>query len=398
MRASPVAEVRFVGEAELRPALDLVQEGVALVDGRGAIVFANRRLVRMVDCARGELGGTPFIALFAPAVRGRVASRLASCLPCCPSTGPVQLSAPHERRTFDLSLHRPPLAGRGDLVYATLSPAPAPSAIDGIAQELQRVSRQVLTIQESERERIAADLHDGLGQSLSAVRFGLQSISSSLANGVPDEARATVECLQRVVKETLEDVRRMAMNLRPSTLDDLGVRATLSWFLREFQALYRSIEVRSEIALEEPAVGPEVKVAMFRVVQEAMNNVAKHSRAKCVRVTLARADAVILLRVDDDGAGFDTAAVAARRGIDKRHGHTCARERVQATGGTFVVESAPGKGTHVKVSWPVSEATAANRANRKRPERDHGEQLAHIAGGGPHPPSHGVAGPPDAGP
>ena len=390
-------EGRAVSDAALRQALDLVREGIALLSRDGTILYANRRLTRMADVLQEDLAGRRFLELFDSAAREQLGARLDQCVSGCPTEGTVRLASRHDQRPYNLALCRPPAAEQATAVYAVLWPAPAPSAIEGLAGELQRVSRLVLTAQENERERIAADLHDGLGQSLSAVRFGLQSIGVALGNGAISDARGTLHCLDGVVKNALEEVRRLAMNLRPSTLDDLGVLATISWFLREFQALYRTIAVIPEVRVTEADIPAEAKVALFRVVQEAMNNVAKHSQATTVRLRLERRGDRLHLAIEDDGVGFDAAAVASRTGLDKRHGHTCARERVQSTGGAFGIESAPGRGTKIKVSWPQPMAAAASRIAGVRQERDHG-YMAHIDRGGPHPSADGVAGPPEAGP
>jgi signal transduction histidine kinase len=261
-------------------------------------------------------------------------------------------------------------------------------ALQKSAHDLQRVSHQVLTAQESERQRIAADLHDGLGQLLGAVKFGLESVLGSADTHGRQEARATLSSVASTVKEALEEVRRLAMNLRPSTLDDLGLLATLSWFVREFQGVYRSIAVETDFRIDESDVEDGLKVAIFRVVQEAMNNIAKHSRATRARICLERDGAGLRMTVEDNGVGFSQADVASRQGVEKRHGHACSRDRVEWSGGTYSVDAAPGRGVRIKVSWP----SARNAVTGPSQGTDNATTLAHHDRRGPHAAADRIAG------
>jgi signal transduction histidine kinase len=264
-------------------------------------------------------------------------------------------------------------------------------ALQRSTRELQRVSCQVLTAQESERQRIAADLHDGLGQLLGAVKFGLESVLGSAATSACGESRRTLEIATSTVKEALEEVRRLAMNLRPSTLDDLGLLATLSWFFREYQALYRTIAVETDFRVAEGEVPDSLKVAMFRIVQESMSNIAKHSHASRVKVCLRRDADGLRLTVEDNGVGFSPAEVDSRQGVQKRHGHVSSRDRVEWSGGTFAIRAAPGKGVSVQALWPT------NKAAEHPAREDHGATLAHHDRRGPHAAADGIAVAPVAG-
>ena len=213
---------------------------------------------------------------------------------------------------------------------------------------------QVLAAQEAERKRIAADLHDGLGQLLGAAKFGVESALCALDQNANAAVKGALMDVTSIVKQALDEVRRIAMNLRPSTLDDLGILATLTWFLREFRSIYGNIKVETVFAIEESDVPDALKVAIFRVVQEAMSNVAKHSSAASARVRLDRCGNELHLAIEDDGIGFCLHQVASRRGIDCRIGHHCMRERVESSGGTFRLEAAPGKGVSITISWAAA--------------------------------------------
>jgi signal transduction histidine kinase len=137
------------------------------------------------------------------------------------------------------------------------------------------------------------------------------------------------------------------MDLRPSVLDDLGILATIGWFTREFQKVYSHISVEKQISVEENEIPDSLKTVLFRVMQEAMNNVAKHSKADLIRLTLRKTADKIELFINDNGAGFDLESI--RQGV----GLTSMRERTELLGGTFAVESILGKGTTIRASWPI---------------------------------------------
>jgi len=225
--------------------------------------------------------------------------------------------------------------------------------------EAERLSCALLVALEAERKRIAGELHDGIGQKLSAVKFGLRSVSVSIGDRVPQDSRDMIDTLVSTVKEALEEVRRISMNLRPSILDDLGLVAALTWFLREYGSIYRHIATNFECLVEEDDIPETLRLPIYRVVQEAMSNIAKHSRAGRVKVQIRRARGELRLTIVDDGQGFEPAVVAARNGAERRCGHLCSRERVESSGGKFVVQSSPGRGVAVTALWPLRSAAAA---------------------------------------
>ena len=139
----------------------------------------------------------------------------------------------------------------------------------------------------------------------------------------------------------------MQMDLRPSILDDLGILATLSWFCREFQKIYSHLQVQNQIDIQEQDVPEPLKIVIFRVLQEAMNNIAKHSRGEQVSLALRRINGTVVLTIRDNGIGFDLKN--SRRGL----GLSSMKERAELSGGSFTVESSIGKGTLIRASWPL---------------------------------------------
>lgn len=217
---------------------------------------------------------------------------------------------------------------------------------------LHRLSARLLSVQESERQRIARELHDSIGQSLSAIKF---MVERGVADQYPEERRATSGSLQAVVpaiQKSIEEVRRISMALRPSTLDDLGLVATLSWFVREFRATYPHIRVEKAVEVDETRMSDTLKVNLFRIVQEALHNAAKHSGADRITVDLRQRGGEWHLDIEDDGLGFDPSPPRVP-GEEGGYGLTTMRERTELFGGTLTLASAPGEGTRVHACWPL---------------------------------------------
>jgi signal transduction histidine kinase len=237
----------------------------------------------------------------------------------------------------------------------------AEEALRASQGELLRLGVQHLTIQETERRRIAADLHDGLGQSLTLLKLGIQVALEQMGAGAPRKAVNSVKQLIPKVQDALNELRRVAMDLRPSTLDDLGLLPTLSWFLREFQGANLKIRIEKHISISEKDVPEPLKLAIFRILQEAVNNAVKYSGAECIRVSLHNEDGVLAFTVEDDGKGFDPGALASRGDGRTGLGMQSMRERAELSGGNYAVTSAVGHGTKVCASWPASKAAGGNR-------------------------------------
>ena len=214
---------------------------------------------------------------------------------------------------------------------------------------------QVITVQEEERGRIARELHDETAQSLASLLMGLGALQEART---VKAARAQARDLQQVATHALAEVRRLAWGLRPSVLDDLGLATALARYAADFGRT-RGITVRVETSgLDDGRLAPSVETALYRIMQEALSNVARHAAATTVSVWLRRRRDAVVLIVDDDGCGFDSeqppGPATAARGLGI---HTM-RERAAVLKGTFTIDSAPGRGTRLEVEIPLgTEAT-----------------------------------------
>ena len=218
--------------------------------------------------------------------------------------------------------------------------------------DLRRLSMDLLNAQEKERKLVAGEIHDSIGSSLSAVKFKVESALTELADRNPPTATA-LKSLIPIVQGAIDEARRIQMNLRPSTLDDLGLLATLRWLCRQFESTYSAIGVKQNIEIKEHEVPDSLKTVIFRILQEGLNNIAKHSRAKAVLLFLQKTEQAIKLALQDNGQGFDLSKVQSPGGTPQGLGLKSMRERAELSGGSFEVESTQGKGTVIRVSWSI---------------------------------------------
>ena len=213
--------------------------------------------------------------------------------------------------------------------------------------------RKVISAQEDERKRIARELHDETSQGLAVLAMGLEAAQDALRTGKTprlDEVKA-------VAVRTLEDVHRLILDLRPSVLDDLGLLSAIRWYA-ERHLETRGISVRCEFGELDRRLPPEMETALFRICQETMSNVARHSKATAVLVQVGVEDDEIRIDIEDDGRGFDQEEASRREGR-RPWGLMGIRERAEILGGSARVESAPGKGTRVLVRIPLPRDAAA---------------------------------------
>ncbi len=223
------------------------------------------------------------------------------------------------------------------------------AAVQAAGERLQALSSRLLEVQEAERRHLARELHDEVGQALTAVKINLQMLRRQAARD-PDAGR--LDDSLGIVDDILQGVRRMSLDLRPSLLDDLGLGAALRWYVGgQAQRAGLTAEV---VADSLPAdLSPALATTCFRIVQEAVTNVVRHARATRLTVTLALDDATLDLTVVDDGTGFDVAG-ARRRALEGGSlGLLGIEERAELAGGHSVIESAPRRGTTVRVSLPA---------------------------------------------
>jgi signal transduction histidine kinase len=218
------------------------------------------------------------------------------------------------------------------------------------SSELALLSQQLIQAQEKERRRIAQELHDSVGQSLSAIKYSLERAAELQRQNRHGDARPLVLRTIGRVRETIKDIRSIAMDLRPSLLDDLGVASALGWLCREFAETYPQFDVLAEISATDADIPDRLVTTIFRCAQELLNNVARHSKALHVSIALSKDLANITLTIWDDGIGLPQPDSSGSFG--RGHGIRNLRERAQMTGARMTLGPGARGGTHVRIDWP----------------------------------------------
>lgn len=220
--------------------------------------------------------------------------------------------------------------------------------------------RGLFTAQETDRKRIACELHDSIGQSLGATKFKIEELLINRQNFINDNERDQFNNVVETIKNSINEVRHIAMDLRPAMLDDLGVLATLKWFCREFKNTYTDITVKLLLNVNESDISHDKKIVIFRIVQEAFNNIAKHANATHIVLELNNSNSSLIMQINDNGCGCETDLLINKKTtnwINSNNTLRCSfglssmRERAESTNGEFVIKSTPGSGTSVIVSW-----------------------------------------------
>jgi signal transduction histidine kinase len=213
---------------------------------------------------------------------------------------------------------------------------------------LQSITKGILRTQEEERAKISRELHDGIGQELTALKMNLDLLSTAVAKSLSIENQDRWSDAQALAEQTLQDVRELSRLLRPRMLDDLGLFPTLRWYIRSFS---KRVELPVELELQgtEERLNPEIQTILFRIVQEALNNIAKHSEAKSASVQLDCLEEEARLKIVDDGRGFDTSQYS----YETSSGLAGMRDRVALYKGKFSLHSQLTKGTTIEVTIPL---------------------------------------------
>ncbi|MDV3240946.1 MAG: PAS domain-containing sensor histidine kinase [Methylocaldum sp.] len=346
---SPHAAVKHAFDDCLLVGIYIVQDG--------EVVYANEKLAKILGYPKDQLIGMSPGKLF------QLDHRRSQKAAVVYQQKPAAIPPVHEargirkngkviwiRRSEILIAHRGSPAILGNVIDLT----PKKRLKDVVWQskhELRLLSAKLLGAQEQERKRIASELHDTVGQYLSAIKFSLDNVNALLEDNQIASGQRSLRAVIPVIQEAISEVRRISMDLRPAILDDLGLLATLSWHCRTFQDIYACITVEKQIELQESDVPGGLKTAIYRIIQEALNNVAKHAKADRIVLRLRKIDTAVELIVTDDGWGFDVSETVERELRQRGLGLASMRQRCEGSGGAFYIDSAPGIGTIVRAVW-----------------------------------------------
>ena len=226
-------------------------------------------------------------------------------------------------------------------------------------QELKNLSSRLLNAHEQERKRVAYELHDGLGQILSAAKIGVKTLLGGGDQSHAADRQYSPDNLLNIIQSAIDEVRRISRDLRPSILDDLGIVAAINSLCLDFAMLNSHIAVTRDIGVRDDDIPEQIRIVIYRVTQEACTNIVRHSHADRVTVKLASADSALQLIIHDNGTGFDVQALHKGMAGGRGLGLSSMKERVEFSGGTFTLTSSPGRGTTVQALWQQTSTDAS---------------------------------------
>jgi PAS domain S-box-containing protein len=220
-------------------------------------------------------------------------------------------------------------------------------------KELRYLSSQLLIAQEKERREVAGELHDNIWQILNTIRWEIEMIFFRHGKRGPSADPGRSQRIISDIRNAVERIRTMQGDLWPPLLDDIGIVATINWYCRDFEKNHPSIRIEKHIDLSEEDVPAPIRIVIYRVMKEALENVLRHSQASSTALSLRNTDHRIEFTLRDNGIGFDLERVFKRSMPWAGLGLMSMRERTEHTGGSFEIESGDGSGTTVRASWPV---------------------------------------------
>ncbi|MEE4264457.1 MAG: PAS domain-containing sensor histidine kinase [Desulfobacteraceae bacterium] len=328
--------------------------GILGFDMQGKQIYVNRVFCEMVGWPEKDLVGAKFPFKYLPLNDLKKAVAKFQIL----LSGEVPLDGielPFQRKNGDrfwgIVLSATLTNSKGNKIGHLMSVADI-SARKNAEKALRVLSSRLITAQETERKLVSQDLHDSIGGKLTGLKYSLEKIISDLEN-VSYSLETSLKDVLSIVQSTIEETQRITKNLHPSILDDLGLFAAIREICREFKEVYTDITITSHFETDERDVPVPLRILIFRILQEALNNIAKHSRADAVTLSLKKDKRKIVLTIEDNGKGFDLHK-EINAGIQERGmGLQSMRERTELLGGSIEFRSEQGKGTTVCADWPV---------------------------------------------
>ena len=349
-----------------REFLKATRDAVFEVDPDGHIVRLNRTTEKLFGYPRRELLGHPPRILIPEHFPADCGDRDGECGPL---TKPGRGSAPEGRRKdgsrFPIELSLSPINSRkGAGAIAIIRDASEGKRAEGRFRavppkhigELRALAGRVESARENEKRRIARELHDELGQGLTAIKLEVRRLTQAVSKEREDWFEAS-RALEHLIDQTILSVRRIVSELRPQVLDDLGLTAAVEWAGEEFQI---RTGTRCRLHLSESArdVEPEQATALFRILQESLTNVARHAHANQVDVWLDKRSETLTLKIHDDGKGVTTQELSGNRSL----GILGMKERALLLGGQLSIRGIPGRGTTIEVRIPAAGAAEGRRS------------------------------------
>ncbi len=344
---------------------ETIPSGLIVVDIEGQIIYVNQSFCKMVGWTAVELIGSRPPYKYWPSDESEERTR-SFLKKLSELESPYEVERQFMRRNGELfwgllfstqfSNSKGRIIGRLSSVIDITSRKKAQEAVKKSEERLRDLSVKLIQVQETERKRISQELHDSIGAGLSAIKFSLEKKISEMGER-PKEGPALEDIVTRL-QNIIVETQRISRNLHPSILDDLGISAAIRSFCREYQEVYTDIQVDQDVEVDEENLPENIKILLYRLMQESLNNIAKHSRATQVELVLKMTEDTIEMMVEDNGEGFDLNALYKNRSHRKGGlGLRGMKERTELSGGSFEVRSAPGAGTKIRAKWHLPESS-----------------------------------------
>lgn len=340
-------------ESRLRAIIDAEPEGISIVDAQARLKLINPAGLRMIEAdSMEQVIGKSVLDFLVPEHREAFADMLQRGLAGESMQMTFETIGLNGRHHW-VETHAVPIEENGQKAQLAITRditirKQTEDTLYENARQLQKLSRRVLEVQETERRRLAIELHDELGQALTAIKINLHA-QEQFTNQSSTEINA--ENIG-IVEAALQQVRRLALALRPSMLDDLGLVPALRWIAEQTEAR-GDLVVQLHAARLQSRLAPEIEIACFRIVQEALSNILRHAQARLVEIDLHQDADTMVLTVKDDGCGFDPAAMRERALAGNSMGVLGMEERATLIGGQLDIQSTPGQGSTVRLCCPL---------------------------------------------
>ncbi len=340
---------------------DFAPVGYFTFDQKGKILEVNLTGATLLGVSRSRLIGRPFIGFVENAFKSLFSAHLLKVYSSkLDQTTELRIFQSDTKSLVYISLRSMAVRNDGEmkcrsavsditeLKLAEKKRLEAYEELSKVNERLRFLSNRLLSVQEEERKRIALEVHDGFASSLSAIRYRIQDIPSEVRK------KHNLENISKQLEVAIAEARRIQTVLRPPVLDDLGIGPALNWLCREFQKNYPLIGITKKFYFQEPEIPGSIKVAIFRITQEALNNIGWHSKADSVDLYLRKRTTSVDLVIQDNGKGFDSESILPKGNPEIGLGLSGMKERAALSGGSLDIQSGVGKGTIIRASWPTN--------------------------------------------
>jgi PAS domain S-box-containing protein len=332
---------------------------IIIEDLSGDIIEMNREAERVYGWNRDELIGKSIKILFLPERYERAMSLRERCRHGEELRNLEGIRRDKHGRTLHLLFTAFPLSNESGRIVAIAtitkditSRKQMETELKESRRRLMELSRKSIEALEADRRAVSRELHDSIGGSLAAIRYLLEETTEQIPKTSPDAITSLTKAISYLTG-TIKESKRISANLRPLTLDDLGLMATIEGHFRQFCEQYRDIDIISEIEVREEDIPESLKIVIYRILQEALTNVARHSRAEKVHVRLKKNIGRLALEIEDNGCGFKIEGSSPKDPFSG-FGLKSMQERAEICSGSFSIRSRPGHGTCVQMILPLT--------------------------------------------